>query len=74
MARPSLAEGYGIAAAVLLILLAVVNVPAVTLAVSAVGLLVGLFVIRRAGLTRTGYIAVAGFAAAAALALFVLLR
>lgn len=65
---------YAIGAVVLLAVAVLVNQPQVTLIVSAVGLLVGLLVLRGGDVRRVALVAMVGFAAAAAMAVFALLR
>lgn len=74
MGQLSVSEKYAIGAAILLLLVAVVNDAIITLVVSAIGLVAGLLLARTASLQRSGLVAVVGFAVAAVLGVAMLLR
>jgi hypothetical protein len=74
MRNLSLSQIYAIGAAALLIVVVLVNRPEVTVIASAVGLVAGAFVLRRGDVRRVAVVAMAGFVAALALAVFALLR
>jgi hypothetical protein len=70
----SLSEKYAVAAALLLLGLVLINNAYLTLGVSSVGLVAGVLVARRDTSKRSSLVALVGFAVAAVLAAFVLLR
>lgn len=70
----SAAQGYTLAAAIALLALAIINVPAVTLAAATIGFGVGVWLASRGSLGRGGVIGVVGYMIAVALALFALAR
>jgi hypothetical protein len=74
MPQVSLSEKYALASAVALLALALLNVPAITLGVALLGLAVGGVVARQTSLRRAGLVAIAGFAAAIAISLAMLIR
>jgi hypothetical protein len=74
MVKPTASEAYAMFAAAILLLVAIINRPPVTLGVAAAGLIAGAVLARRGPLSRAGMIALAGFAAAGALGAFALLR
>jgi hypothetical protein len=71
---PSLSQLYAIGAALLLIVIILVNQPLVTIVLSAVGLIAGAWVARRGMMRRAAVFAVVGLVVAFALAVFELLR
>ncbi|OIO98459.1 MAG: hypothetical protein AUK03_01325 [Anaerolineae bacterium CG2_30_64_16] len=73
-ARPSPAQAYAIAAAILLLFLVMLNNAVAMLVVSIIGLAAGLLIARRGEMGRPAVIAMAGFAAALAFAVVMLLR
>ena len=84
MGKPSLSELYAIAAAILLLLLALVNAPWLMLGVSIVGLAAGLILARKpapesqqavlGSLRRAGVVALVGFAVALVFSIIILVR
>jgi hypothetical protein len=74
MGQLSVSEKYAIGAAILLLLVALVNNAIMTLVISGVGLVVGLLVARTTSLQRAGLVAFVGFAVAAVLGVAMLLR
>jgi hypothetical protein len=74
MDRLSLSETYAIAAAIVLLFLVALNHAVVMLVVSLFGLAAGVLVARRGQMRRSAIVAVAGFAAALAFAVVMVLR
>ncbi len=64
MGNLTLSEKYGIAAAIALAIVAFINNTILMLVVSAIGILAGVWVLRRGEVRRVGYVAFAGFAIA----------
>jgi uncharacterized membrane protein YccC len=71
---PSISQLYAIGAVLLLIVAILLNQPLVTIVLSAVGLIAGVWVARRGMLRRAAMVAVVGLVVAIALAVFELLR
>ena len=69
-----LSQNYAIVAIVLLAVAVLVNQPIVTIIISAVGLAVGVWVLRRGEVQRAALVAMVGFVAALVMAGFILLR
>jgi cell division protein FtsW (lipid II flippase) len=70
----SVSQIYAICTVLLLIVAILVNQPRVTVAVSAVGLIAGVFVLRRGDVRRVAMVAMAGLAAALVMGVFGLLQ
>lgn len=70
----SAAQGYTLAAAIVLLAMAIINVPAATLIAATIGFGVGVWLASRGPLGRGGVVGVAGYVIAVALALFELVR
>ena len=72
MANLTLSEKYAIAAVLGLLLITLINSAVLMLAISAVGLLAGLWVVRQGEVRRVAFGALAGFAIAAVFAIVAL--
>lgn len=74
MSNFTISDKYGIAATVGLIIMLVVNNPAVMLAISALGIIVGFWVVRQGEVRRVAFVAFIAFVVAAVFAVFGLVR
>ena len=74
MANLTLSDKYGIAAAIGMMLIVLINSAVIMLVVSVIGIIAGLWVVRHSGVRRVAYVAFAGFAIAAAFAVYGLVR
>jgi hypothetical protein len=70
----SVSQIYAIGAAALLTVVVLVNRPEVTIIASAVGLVMGAFVLRRGDVRRVAVVAMVGFGAALVMGVFGLLQ
>jgi hypothetical protein len=74
MRNLSLSQIYAIGTVLLLVVAILVNQPRVTIAISAIGLVAGVFVLRHGDVRRVALVAMVGFGAAAVMSVFGLLR
>jgi hypothetical protein len=74
MAKLTLSDKYALAATLALIIMLVVNNPVVMLALSAIGIVAGVWVFRQGEVRRSGYLALVGLVVAAVVAVFSLVR
>lgn len=74
MSKLVLSEKYGVAAAIALLFLTMLNSAVLMLVVSLVGLIAGIWVIRQGEARRVAFVALAGFVVAALFAVVGLVR
>jgi hypothetical protein len=74
MANLTLSEKYGIAAAVGLLLMVIINHPLVMLGISIIGIVAGFWVVRQGEVRRIAFVGFMGFVVAAVLAVMALVR
>jgi hypothetical protein len=74
MRSQSLSHNYPIGAIVLLAVAVLVNQPVLTIVISVIGLAAGVWVLRQGNVQRAAAVAMVGFVAALAMAVFGLLR
>ncbi len=70
MKKLTIADMYGVGAAVALAIMVIVNNPAVMLGISAAGILVGFWVLSRGEVRRVAFVAFVAFVVAGAFAVF----
>jgi hypothetical protein len=74
MRSQSIAYNYPVGAIVLLAVAVLVNQPVLTIVISVIGLAAGVWVLRQGNVQRAAVVAMVGFVAALAMAVFSLLR